>query len=297
MRLLLRLGTLLGLVPLAAAAPQDEPAPARAATTTPSDPARELFDRMVVASGRAGRAPLTAFHLRADVLVRSGVQSNETHIDYRWLAPDCVRFMLPSRNETGRFGRRKDQYWLESEDGVLVLAGREYAEDRRQVDDMAALATNYVALTDPARLDLRSLERLDRGPANLPRRYAREARDLVWLDLVSPDFALVQRSENGAPAELFRVSLGLAEDALPRFALIRPEPGDGGPPWPGDALLVAFQNYQDRSGFRIPFTLLVHAPDPDRPTRFLSSPSQEIWVTEADLRPSFAVDDFKPSDR
>lgn len=297
MRFLLHLGTLLGLASLAAPAAQDEPAPAQAAAAAAADPARELFDRLVTASGHAGRAPLTAFHLRADVLARSGVQSNETHIDYRWLAPDCVRFMLPSRNETGRWGRRKDQYWLSSEDGVLELVGREYAEDRRQVDDMAALATNYVALSDPSRLDLRSLERLDRGPANLPGQYAKEARGLVWLDLVSPDFALVQRSEGGPAAELFRVSLGLGEDALPRLALIRPQPGDGGPPWPGDALLVAFQNYQEAGGFRIPFTMLVHGPDPDRPTRFLKAPAQEIWVTEADLRPSYTVEDFKPARR
>jgi hypothetical protein len=295
------MGTLPRLVALLVAAAgtptfaQDEPAPPAPAPANPAvDEARALFERLVAASGRTGRDPLTAFHLRAEVLLRNGVQSNETHIDYRWMAPDCVRFLLPSRNETGRSGRRKADYWLRADDGVIVLSGREYAEDRHKVDQMAALATNYVALTDPGRLDLRTLERLDVAPPNLPGKFRRQARELEWLALVSPDFALVQRSEEAPAAELYRVALGLGPDALPQLALIQPEPGDGGPPWPGDALLVAFQNYQDQSGFRVPFTLLVHAPDPDRPTRFLSAPVQEVWVTEADLRPSYTVDDFRP---
>src|SRR6185503_4475747 len=95
---------------------------------------------------------------RADVLTRQGVQTNEGKVDYRYLAPDCMRFVLPSKNETGRFGPAPEQYWLREGEEVVTLAGREYKEDRRQVDDMIALAKNYVALSNPARITLTKIE-------------------------------------------------------------------------------------------------------------------------------------------
>src|SRR5262245_13661456 len=119
------------LAPLLACRVQETQASAPAAPKV--DEARALWERACAASGEAQRAPLLCFQLKADVLTRSGVQTNEAHIDYSYLAPDCIRFVLPSKNETGRFGPTPEQYWMQTPDNVVVLAGREYKEDRKNV--------------------------------------------------------------------------------------------------------------------------------------------------------------------
>ena len=257
--------------------------------------ARTAFERLSKAAGDG--APITSFRLQADVLTRSGVQTNEMQVEYRYLAPDCIRFMLPSRNETGRFGPAPEQYWLKSSADVVVLAGREYKEDRRLVDDMAVLARNYTALSSPGRLRLTALELLPAAPADLGPELTKKTRKLTWLALTSPDFALVRRdgqadAPGGATGEprLFRVEVGLGEDALPAVAVIR-EVGKG-----GDPLLVEFGQYKERAQRRIPLQLRVHVLDRAlEPDAFAPAPSQEIYVTEAELEAKLTVEDFKPA--
>ncbi len=270
--------------------PQETP-PATSPTTSTAAPERALWEKVCAASGSASRAPLSAFQLEAEVLTRTGVQTNEAKIDYRYLAPDCIRFMLPSKNTTGRFGPAPEQYWLQSADGVVVLAGREYKEDRKSVDDMLALARNYVALSNPARLDLKALE-LVSAPADLPPELAKRARKLTWLALESPDFALVRSEvERTAPA-LYRVELGVrGEDHLPAFAIVR-EKGTSA----ADPLLVEFSEYRPQDDFRLPFQLKVHVLDRTRtPLLFAEKPAQEVYVTSAALRPKLALEDFQPT--
>jgi len=265
------------------------------ASATPE--ARTAFERLAKAAGDG--APITSFRLQADVLTRSGVQTNEMHVEYRYLAPDCIRFMLPSRNETGRFGPAPEQYWLKSSAEVVVLAGREYKEDRRLVDDMAVLARNYTALSSPGRLRLTALELLPAAPADLGPELTKKTRKLKWLALTSPDFALVRRDGQTDPAaasagaggdpRLFRVEVGLGEDALPAVAVIR-EVGKG-----GDPLLVEFGQYKETAKRRIPLQLRVHVLDRAlEPDAFAPAPSQEIYVTEAELEAALTVEDFKP---
>jgi hypothetical protein len=255
-----------------------------------SPEARALWERMCAASGSASREPLAAFQLQAEVLTRTGVQTNEAKIDYRYLAPDCIRFMLPSKNMTGRFGPAQDQYWLQTRDGVVVLAGREYREDRKAVDDMLALARNYVALSNPARLELRALELVPQ-PSDLPPELARRARKLAWLALESPDFALVRGEVERGAAALYRVELGVrGEDHLPAFAIVR----EKGRPQ-ADPLLVEFSKYVPQDDFRLPFVLLVHVLDRTRtPVAFAEKAAQEVYVTSASLRPKLTLEDFKP---
>jgi len=270
----------------AAATPPQEPAAAAAEVQ-----ARAAFERLCAASGPEAREPITAFVLQADVLTRSGVQTNEMRIEYRYLAPDCIRFMLPSRQETGRSGLAQEKYWLKDGQDVVVLAGREYKEDREQVDRMAALARNYVALSDPRRLKLVSMTLLAEPPSDLPAELARSARKLTWLALESPDFALVRREgATPAPGTLYRVELCLGEDGLPRLAVIRAESGAREAP-----LLVELDKYQTTAGFHVPFHLAVHVPEAERtPPVFAARASQDITVTQADLRPKLKVEDFEP---
>lgn len=292
------------LVPLVApgapARRAQEAAPTASDAPAVASEARALWERVCAASGSASRAPLAAFQLQAEVLTRTGAGTNEAKIDYRYLAPDCIRFMLPSQNTSGRFGPAQEQYWLQSPDGVVVLAGREYKEDRKAVDDMLALARNYVALSNPARLELRALE-LAPAPADLPSELAKRARKLTWLAFESPDFALVRGDierdgvvrddvKHAAPA-LYRVELGVrGEDHLPAFAIVRAQGRSEAEP-----LLVEFSKYQQQDDFKLPFVLLVHALDcTQSPPVFAEKASQEVYVTTASLRPKFTLADFKP---
>ena len=282
--------TLLCALTLALRPPQ-EPAPAAAAAAHIAPEARALWERVCAASGSASRAPLSAFQIEAEVLTRTGAGTNEAKIDYRYLAPDCIRFMLPSRNTTGRFGPAPEQYWLQSREEVVVLAGREYKEDRKAVDDMLALARNYVALSNPARLDLRALELVER-PADLPAELAQRTRKLTWLALESPDFALVRSEVERSGPTLYRVELGIrGEDNLPGFAIVRERDKPR-----TDPLLVEFSDYQARDDFKLPAQLKVHVLDRTAPPlRFPETPAQEVYVTSVALRPKFTPEDFKPA--
>lgn len=282
---------LLLALPLLAPSSAGQSSAGQSTAPAASPEARERWERLCAASGVAGREPLTAFHLKADVRNRTGVQSNDAHIDYRYLAPDCIRFALPSKNETGRYGPAPEQYWLKDAKQVVVLAGREFAEDRRAVDDMLALARNYAALANPARLTLLALE-LVPVPGDLWTGLAREAGKLTWLALESPDFALVRGEPGAARPEVYRVELGLRDD-LPVIAIVRAKDKPG-----VDPLLVEFSRYEERDGYRIPMALLVHVLDrKETPVRFAATASQEVYVTAAALRPSFTVEDFKPEKR
>jgi hypothetical protein len=299
-------GTFLALA-LACQTPEPASAPPPAA---PPD-AHALWERLCKASAGVGknaasadktdadkagasqpaREPLRAFQLQADVLTRNGVQTNQAHIDYRFLAPDCIRFVLPSQNETGRFGPAQEQYWLKKADGnVIVLAGRDFKEDRRSVDDMLALAKNYVALSDPARLNLLLLE-IPPVPADLGPELQKRTQKLTWLALESPDFALVRSDTARETPSVYRVEIGLrGEDGLPGVAIVREKAKAG-----ADPLLVEFSKYEERDGFRIPLVLLVHVLDRKRsPASFSELASQEVYVTAAALRPALTIADFQP---
>src|SRR5262245_38400047 len=282
-------GTWLALPLALVCGPQD--AAANAGVPPAAEEARALWERVCAASGQVQREPLQAFHLTADVLTRQGVQTNEaTHIDYRYLAPDCIRFALPSKNETGRFGPAPEQYWTRAGENVVVLAGRDYAQDRKSVDDALTLARNYVALSNPARLKILALELMAAAPADLGKELATRCKKLRWLALESPDFALLRGDLARETPAVYRVELGLREDLLPAVAIVR----ERGKPT-ADPILVEFAQYQEQDGFKLPFQLKVHALDRTRgPAAFAENAAQEVYVTAAALRPSLTVEDFKP---
>jgi hypothetical protein len=263
--------------------------PAGPGASSASPEAQARWAEVCRASGPAERAPLSAFQLTAEVTNRTGVQSNDFRIDYRYLAPDCIRFALPSQNETGRFGPAPEQYWVKSRDGVVVLAGREFKEDRKSVDDFLSLARNYAALSNPARLRILALE-IPPVPADLGPELTKRAKKLLWLALESPDFALVREEAPINRAGVYRVELGLREDHLPAMAIIRAKEKPG-----VDPLLVEFSRYEERDGFKLPFVLLVHVLDRSQtPSAFSAVASQEVYVTAARLGPPFTIEDFKP---
>jgi hypothetical protein len=266
------------LIVLAALAPALQ----QAAPAAPGkDEARELWTRVCAASGEAQRPPLISFQLKADVLTRSGVQTNEAHIDYRYLAPDCIRFVLPSKNETGRFGPAPGVPDAASR-MRRAAAGRGTREDRKKVDDMLTLARNYGALF--ARLNL--LARAATGRAWPSARPCRARRSCAgWRSRPRLSCKATSRSGWG------RVSRrGHLRDDLPGGGIIR-ERGKS----MIDPLLVEFSQYQAQDGFKLPFQLRVHALDRSHsPAVFAKDAAQEVYVTAAALRPSQTVEDFKP---
>lgn len=269
-----------------------------------SPEARDAWQRVCAAGRAEGSAPepIRAFTLRADVLTRDGAQSNEAEVAYRYLAPDLIRFSLPSGRETGKGpGIGRSAYWLKDKDEVVTLDGREHGEDVRLVRQMLAVARNFVALSDPARLRLERLERMDQAPRGLPPSVSRKAGELSWLRVTSPDFALLPRGEDAPrPASRagpsYRVELGLGADGLPRLAVIAEEPahdGSGQPP-AAAPLLIELADYRAVDGFLVPHRLLVHPRTSGEAALFVDRAAQEIYVLEARLRPALREQDFLP---
>ncbi|MCZ6598358.1 MAG: hypothetical protein O7B99_12020, partial [Planctomycetota bacterium] len=156
--------------------------------------AGELWKRVCEATAASGESgPIREFALQAGVLTRDGVQTNEFRADYRWLEPNHVRFKLESGRETGRGpGRGQKAYWLKEKDEIVILEGREHAQDRKLVDEMNALFRNFVALTDPAKLETTKLTLEPDPPSTIHvlHRLRRLAEKVRWLSFSSPDFAL-----------------------------------------------------------------------------------------------------------
>ncbi len=279
----------------------DQAAPTPQPAGTPE--ALETWARLESAStGGVRQDPITAFRLRAELRLREGVQSNDLDsFEVSYLAPDCIRFLLDRSSETGRFGRKAREHWVRTKEGVTTLAGRDYAPDRKQIQEMHAIARNFVALSSPALLRVEKLELLPAPPADLSEVLQRGADRMPWLRVTSPDFALFTDQvslQGGTPetAPRFVVDIGLhrrgkAED-LPRYAIIRELPSEGRVP--GRPMLIQLDRYEETSGFRIPKRILVHALGRGVDARFADTPSQEVDVLEADLRAPLTVDDFKP---
>ena len=282
-----------------------------AAIAAASEGARKAWSRLVEASGRSDE-PISAFHVRAEVRARSGVQTNDFEVEYRYQSPFFIRFALPgkkglAKRETGRGpGQGQRAYWLHDEkDGTVPLVGRDYTEDRRAVDEMLVVARNFIAFADLAGLCLERLA-LGQAPPELPEGWekARAFRKLAWLELESPDFALLHpdrrtTNTNDAGAS-YLVQLGLDPgDGLPRLAVVRERPRDASrAPAVAPPLLFRLDNYRPHDGFLVPERLHVHAPEPRAPgratPRFATQPGQEIDLLETRLRPDFDEQTFLP---
>lgn len=287
------------------------PVPAQQLTGV-SPEARALWERLSRAARAAEGelAPITAFVLEAEVLTREGVQTNELTVDYRFLAPHFIRFKLPGGRETGRGpGEGRKSYWMKEGDELVVLDGRDDVQGRRLVDEMTSVARNYLALSDPSRIALTELALLTAPPTGVPAELRKEARDLHWLRVASPDFALLRgEARGGAPAAaerpIYEVELGLhPETSLPALAIIRPRGplgggGGGAPSERPEPMLIRLSKFREHEGFRLPFAILVHRLDPavlpPAPPAFEPKPSQEIHVTRAELRPQLNEESFRP---
>jgi hypothetical protein len=170
--------------------------------------ARAAWETMCTASLVPGtRAePVRAFELGVDVRYRGTARgSNDIKAEFRFLAPAFVRVKIVEGNR--EVGRGPGGDWLDDgarKERIRLTVGRQYAEDRRQLDQWQAIAKDFVALTDPKSLRIAKLEALPAAPASLPETVAKRGGELRWVRVSSPDFRLV----DVPPDRLFRASLG-----------------------------------------------------------------------------------------
>jgi len=239
------------------------------------------------------RSFLLEFYLRQQP--RDRPQSNDLRLTFSFLAPSFVRAKL----ESGRTHLRGPQgdYLLEKNQEAIRLVGREGAEDRKQLDQMAAIASNFVGLTDPRTLRLATLETLDSPPAGIHPKHKSALAPLVWLRATSPDFYLGPQgpATDGAPP-LYRADLGIdPETKEVRFALIN-ELFEGKPLRSG-AMLVNMKAHVKRDALLVPHEVDIYEVDPESmPPRFYASPTSQLWLKKdrGRLRARLQPEDFLP---
>jgi hypothetical protein len=251
-----------------------------------------------LARGFTEAEPMRSFSLRFYLRQRplDRPQSNDLRLEFSFLAPGLVR----ARLESGRTLLRgpEGDYLLETNAEPLRLVGREGAEDRKQLDQMAAIAANFVGLTDPRTLRLAELT-VGAVPAEgVHPRFRAELAKLSWLRAVSPDFYLGPEAPRpaDAPPPVYRADLGVdAETGAVRFAVIH-ELFEGRPLRSG-AMFVRMADHAERDGLSVPHTIEIHEVEPEsEPWRFAASPTTQLWLQKdrGRLRARLLPEDFTP---
>lgn len=234
------------------------------------------------------------FYLRQQPLDRP--QSNDLRLEFSFLSPGLVR----ARLESGRTLLRgpAGDYLLEKNADPLRLVGREGAEDRKQLDQMAAIAANFVGLTDPRTLRLAELSVTTTPEAGIHPRFRSQLSELSWLRIVSPDLYLGPQAPRAAdaPPPLYRADLGYdPESGAIRIAVIH-ELVEGAALQSG-AMFVRMEDHAERDGLLVPHTIEIHEVQPEvEPWRFAPSPSTQLWLQKrrGRLRARLLPEDFTP---
>jgi hypothetical protein len=246
---------------------------------------RTLWQQLCRAAlGKDGtRVPLTGFDLLLDAEIRpADNQRNEVRaLRYRYQAPDWVR----ATTEKGRelLHGPKGDFLIDptTNEKQMLAVGREGAEDRRQLLEIADLSRNFIALSDPAALRIAELKLGSASPALPP-----EAQKLVWLELLTPDFRLPGAATPG----MLRVRLGLRRDkGLPELCLVGP-----GEPGARPTTLIRVLDYREKQGLVVPHDLALFPLD-KATGKFAVQPGLRIWLKhDSNLRPQFAPETFVP---
>lgn len=213
-----------------------------------SPEAQAVWETMIEGLGSAGRVHSfrLPFYLRQSN--KQAPQQNDLELQFSYLTPSFVR----ARLESGRtLLRGPDGDFLIDNKEVVSLVGREGLEDRKQLDQMAAIAKSFVGLTDPSSLRLMELELAGETSKLIPSRFKKDVLELTWLRVTSPDFFLYRSDPNNSGTRLYRAELGFdpVSKAI-RFAVIRELSGQDGAP--GQPMLVRLSEQKDRGGLLLP---------------------------------------------
>jgi len=268
---------------------------------TASPAARLAWERLCAASlvPETDHAPVRAFELSLDVRYRGGQGgsrgSNDIQALYRFLAPNYVRVKIVEGGKEVVRGPDGDFFFDAGRKQMVALGvGREYAEDRRQLDEWACVARDFVALTDPRSMRIAGLETLAGPPACIPPPLQGRAGQLSWLRVRSPDFRL---SGAGASSTVFRASLGHdPKTHWVEIALVEEDVDlPGAPALRSTARLIELRQPTASQGFFAPRRILVYSIEAGRaPPAFLVPAGMDLVVKACNLRAGFQAADFKP---
>jgi hypothetical protein len=297
------------LAVLLAVLPPQDPAATPAAGTTSLEAApeaRALWDTMVAAAfpgGRSERVTSFDFDCWGTVYSRAN-QSNDFNARIRYLEPGFVRRTM---TESGREQMRgpAGDFTVDKNGRATPLQGREYREDKKELDRTVAVARTFVALTDPRHVTLAGIELAAAAPTSIPSAFAQRASELKWLVLRSPDFYLADAAgatgaagaagpigADAATRPLYRVQLGLDPATyLPELVVVQRD----APGLVQSAQLVQLKSYATLDGRRVPFEVRTYDPDLTlSPWKFASRPSSLLGVNEGTLKPGLSAVDFQP---
>jgi hypothetical protein len=262
------------------------------ASTTPE--AAAAWDTVCKASLAPGteRSAVRAFELVLGVRARNGTGgTNDLDAEFRYLQPGYVRVKTVKSNK--EVGRGPGGDWLVDgarSEKIKLSVGREYAEDRRQLDDWAAVARIFVSLTDPRSLRLAALDVLKSAPLAIPAQLAKRAGELAWLRVRSPDFRLV--GANPA-SNVFRGSLGWdRKTGLVELALVEEDAPDD--QLRASAKLVEMREPTASGGLLVPKRIFIYSTEEGRiPLAFAVQPGLDLFVTGSNLRATLRPEDFE----
>lgn len=269
------------------------PAPAAAVATAPAtDPAaRALWDAVVAAAAGKSSARATAFVVEFEATRYSGqTQSNDVDATYSYLEPGYVRMALVSGRQRLR---GPDGDWLIDRAGATRLAGKDFKQDKLELDETVAVARTFAHLTDPRGLTIESLARMAAPPPGLPEKLRAGAAALDWLRLESRDFRGPAPKPLGSASEVAPIDvleLGVERTTrVPRAAVLTD------PTAPHNAIALGLEGAIEVDGFRVPERVTAWKIDGTlAPPAFGARQTLDLWFKSGTLKPKLTREDFLP---
>ena len=261
--------------------------------------ARTAFE-LVRASPRIKLAEpyvVAGFELKVDLRYRGsdGQRNDLPDAVWQWLAPDCLRLTTGRKRELVR-GPKGD--WLVDAsrtpvETIELGVAREYRQDKRALDEGAALARTLQALLDMRALRVRRLEETV-APVAPNQSLAERSKELRWLLLETPDLQLP--GEPGKPpASMVRAALGcdrvtgLVEQA--QLAECRRAEGAAEPVVGPVLLHIAMRDHRPVDGILLPHHFAVHGAENGK---LRAEAGVDGYLRGATLKPAFARESFVP---
>lgn len=287
-----------------------------------SELARARWSRVREATAGKDLDPITAFDLTFEVTFRRPGGTNQDKVSIQYLEQGetpYIRAKFMKKQVEFLRGPRGD--YLITDGKTEPMAGRQFAEDVRQMDRFVGIAKNFITLTRPDRLTLVSLRdlriappavdgRLDPGaktrvdfigadPLELPdEKLAAQARQLEWVEARSPDFRLVELVTSGRSRQVFRALLGLdPKTGEVRLAVLGEDQNRA--VVLENTQLVIIDKYRDlEGGYRVPAALEIREVDATRsPWTFQKRNGTSLYLSKksrAQLNPPLRLADFVP---
>ena len=243
----------------------------------------ELWRRLTEATRGSQRVPLTGLDISIELHLRSPGKFNEVDAVFQFLSHPRGPFLKASFEREDRISLRgpRGDFLIESGQPEPML-GESFLEDRRNLDQWSSIAGNFLTLAQPEQVRLLELKAhkvqpeagQDGEPSSRVLAFtttddlllpdvglAQQARKLEWLEIRSPDFALMV-----APARrqkpVYRALLGLdLTTAEIRMAILN-EDRDQTIVLESALLVLVRGHTTIDPGYRVPSNLEVRQVDP-----------------------------------